>query len=130
MLRLLSSPELAERWGHIKPEIDKALIHGCGDLTSYGLFLQCLGGVAQCWEADTGFVMTRFEHMEDKKRLAITTATSSDWFAEGPQALEFLEHFARSSGCTRVICYGRRGWIRLLKKYGYEEPYVTVMKEI
>ena len=129
-MRLLGGEELADRWGEIKPQVDKALVHGCGDLTSHGLFLQCLGGAAQCWEAETGFVMTRYEELQGKKRLAITTATSSDWFSEGPKALEFLEQFGRASGCTRVIVYGRKGWTRVLKQYGYEEPYITVMKEI
>ena len=129
-MKLLSGPELAERWGEIKPYVEAALAHGTGDVTSYGMFLKCLGAVAQCWETEHGFAITSFEELEGNKRLAIVTGTSSDWFKEGPDALARIEEFAKDHGCKSTIIYGRKGWKRTLKQYGYHEPYITLIKEL
>lgn len=129
-MKLLSGPELAEQWGDIKPQVELALKHGAGTVTSYGLFIQCLGAVAQCWVRDGGVCITRFEDIEGKKQLAIVCCTDHDWFSGGPEILEYYEQFAKEQGCRRVVVYGRKGWTRVLKQYGYYEPFVTLIKEV
>ena len=130
-LKLLSGPELADQWGELRPQIEDSLAYGAGTVTSYGLFIQCLGAQAQCWVRDEGGVcITRFEENEGKRQLAIVVCTSPGWFAHGPEILEELEDFARHNGCKRTIVYGRKGWKRALDRYGYYEPYTTLIKEL
>ena len=70
-MKLLSGPELADQWHIIKPQIEEAIVHGSGVVTSHGLFLQCLGAVGQCWVRDEGGVcITRFEEIEGKKAVS------------------------------------------------------------
>tara|TARA_R110000823_G_scaffold173060_1_gene305470 strand:- start:116 stop:508 length:393 start_codon:yes stop_codon:yes gene_type:complete len=130
-MRLLSGPELADQWHIIKPQIEEAMIHGSGLITSHGLFLQCLGAVGQCWVRDKGGVcITRFEEIEGKRQLAVVACTSPGWFTHGPELLKMLEDFSRLNDCKRTVVYGRKGWARALKKYGYYEPFVTLIKEV
>jgi hypothetical protein len=131
LMKILSGPELAEQWFEIKPLVEQALKHGSNVVTSHGLLLQCLGSVAQCWVRDKGEVcITRYEEIEGNKQLAIVACTSPDWFSHGPELLKTLEEFARATNCKRTVVYGRKGWVKTLKKYGYCEPFVTLIKEV
>lgn len=135
-LKRIMGDNLSRRWSEIAPFVDQALLHGSGTVTSYGLFIQCLGAVAQCWvdESDDGDIkgvaITRFEEFEHDKIFAIVTTTHPDWFSEGPEVLQFFEEFAAAESCDRINIYGRRGWKRTLLKYGYFEPYITLTKHI
>ena len=129
-MKLLSGPELADNWHWIRPKIEEALVHGSGTVTSYGLFIQCLGAEAQCWVRDGGVCITRFEYMEGAKQLAIVACTDNNWFSGGPEILEYYEQFAKEQECGRVVVYGRKGWTKVLKPYGYHEPFVTLIKEV
>lgn len=130
-MRLLSGPELADQWHIIKPQIEEAMVHGSGIVTSHGLLLQCLGAVGQCWVREEGGVcITRFEEIEGKRQLAVVACTSFGWFSHGPEILKVLEDFARFNDCKRTVVYGRKGWVRALKQYGYREPFITLTKEV
>jgi hypothetical protein len=135
-LKRMSGDTLARRWSEIVPHVEEALMHGSGTVTSYGLFVQCLGASAQCWvdENDEGDILgvaiTRFEHSEATKIFAIVTTTHPDWFSEGPDVLGFFEGFAEAEGCEKVNIYGRRGWQRVLSEHGYYEPYTILTKDL
>ena len=62
--------------------------------------------------------------------MVIVCTTSEGWFEHGAENLELLEQFGRDQGCKYASVYGRKGWARALKPYGYEEPYTVLMKEI
>jgi|TARA_B110000908_G_scaffold73815_1_gene88935 hypothetical protein len=135
-LKRMSGDTLARRWSEIAPLVEEALIHGSGTVTSYGLFIQCLGAVAQCWVDEDaygdiqGAAITRFEETEGTRIFAIVTTTHPDWFSKGPEVLEFFEEFAEAEGCAKVNIYGRRGWQRVLSKHGYYEPYTIITKDL
>ena len=135
-VRMLGHEELARRWGNIVDMVDRSLAHGGGTTDSHILFVQCLASQAQCWVREDewgiihGVAITRYEQFDTMKMLAIVCTTSEGWFEHGPSILTDLEEFARHTDCKRMVVYGRKGWVRTLKQYGYEEPYVTLMKEI
>jgi len=39
------------------------------------------------------------------------------------------ENWGRSIGCSRVVIESRRGWAKVMKKFGYEEHQVHIRKE-
>jgi len=135
-LKRIHGDNLTRRWGEIVPFVEEALMHGSGSVTSYGLFIQCLAAIGQCWVDETdegdikGVAITRFEELESTKIFAIVTTTHPDWFSEGPEVLQFLENFAITEECERVHIYGRRGWARALAAHGYYEPYTVVSKDL
>ncbi len=129
-MKILSGPELAEQWGELLPQIEKSLAHGSGGVTSYGLFLQCLGAQAQCWVVKDGVMITRLEQIEGRNQLAIVVCTYPGWFNNNTEMVETLEDFARSQDCVRTIVYGRKGWKRALEPYGYKEKYITLIKDL
>ena len=96
MIRLLSGPELADKWYKLRPLVDQALEHGGGAVTSHGLFLQCLGAVGQCWIRHEGEVcITRFEEIEGKRQLSVIACTSPGLLEFLPECMNIFEDFAR-----------------------------------
>ena len=130
--RIVSGEELAENWFRIKPFVEASLVHGTGDVTAYDLFIECLAATSQCWVRGdyAGVAITRIKQCKQYKELVIVCTTSDGWFEHGPEILEMFEEFARGVDCKYTSVYGRRGWKRALEKYGYIEPYITLMKEL
>ena len=135
-VRLLGGDELSRKWYLVVEKVERALAYGSGDVTAYDLFIECLAATSQCWIREDewgcihGVAVTRIKECKQYKELVIVTTTSDGWFDHGPEILEMLEEFARGIGCKYTSVYGRRGWKRALEKYGYEEPYITLMKEL
>ena len=135
-VRLLGGEELARKWYLVVEGIERSLVHGTGDVSSYDIFIECLAATSQCWIREDeygiihGVAVTRIKECKQYKELVIVCTTSDGWFDHGPEILEMLEDFARGVGCKYTSVYGRRGWKRALEQYGYSEPYITLMKEL
>jgi len=52
--------------------------------------------------------------------------TSVDW----PAVIPALDDVAKALDCTSVRFMGRRGWVRLLARYGYKETGVVLQKGV
>lgn len=135
--RILGHEELADRWHEIKSWVNESLVHGTGDVTAHGLFLECLSNVSQCWILEDndkhelqGVAITRILHYATYSECVIVATTCNEWFKIGPKILEDIEGFAKEMNCKYTSVYGRRGWSRVLKPMGYKEPYITLMKEL
>ena len=134
MIKAIEPKELARRWGSIVDKIDNALKHGAGSTDSHLLFCQCLAGQAVCWieEDEYGSIkavaITRIEHYDNFSAMCIVACWATKEYYR--DFLHIVEDCAYNAGCKRVVIHGRKGWVRQLKQFGYEEPYVTVMKEV
>lgn len=134
--RMLTGEELALRWHIIEPYVRKSLAYGLGDLTTYDIFIECQQFICQCWIREeehgviNGVAITRLLTHKQYKEMVIVCTTSEGWFEHGPEILKMLEQFGRDMECKYASVYGRKGWVRALKDYGYEEPYTTLMKEL
>jgi hypothetical protein len=135
-MRLLGNKELARKWYLIVDHVDRSLVHGAGSLTSHSLFLECMQGNGQCWlrEDEFGMILgvaiTRFEMSVNHKVLAICATTDNDWFSHGNDSHNLLEQFAKRCNCQRMAVYGRKGWTKVLKRFGYYEPYSVMIKDL
>jgi hypothetical protein len=93
-------------------------------------------GNGQCWlrEDEFGMILgvaiTRFEMSVNHKVLAICVTTDNDWFAHGDDSHALLEQFAKHCNCQRMAVYGRKGWTKVLKQFGYYEPYSVMIKDL
>ena len=47
-----------------------------------------------------------------------------------PHVIAFLDDWAASIGADRVEQMGRKGWLKVLSKYGYRERYTFMTKEL
>lgn len=135
MIRTLSQEELALRWSEIKPHIDKAVDHGVGETSSMDMFRGAMAGNYECWEVVQGeeskcFGMVRINTFENHKQLQIVTTTGTDLDEYSSEALAYAEDYARYLGCKYVTLWGRLGWPRKLKQFGYKHIYSVCAKEV
>jgi len=136
MIRSLSQEELAERWKEIKPYIERATAHGIGETSAHDMFVGAMNGTYECWEAfddnynTLSFGMARINRFEGHTQLQIVTAAGDGWDKYGPEALEYAEQYAASIGCKYVTVWGRLGWSKKMKQYGYNHTYSVMTKEI
>ena len=134
--RMLTGEELARRWYLIVEHVERSLVHGNGDMTSYDIFIECQQFVCQCWIREDiygtihGVAITRVLTHKQYKECVIVCCTSVGWFEHGAGVLTTLEGFGKEMGCKYMSVYGRRGWKRALQSYGYKEPFITLMKEL
>lgn len=72
------------------------------------------------------------ELVETNKGLAlhIVTLVGEDQEEWLPQLLDVLETVALEQGCAVMACTGRPGWRRVLRKHGWREEQVTMMREV
>lgn len=137
MINVLTQEELAMNWGEIKKYIDRAMEHGMGEQTSHDMFVGAMNGRYECWEAvdeETGAIlsygMVRVNHFERQKQLQLVAAAGEGWDLYGPEALQYAEEVAKELGCSHITVWGRLGWRKKLKHYGYEETYTVMSKEV
>jgi hypothetical protein len=138
MIRPLSQEELAERWKDIKPYIESAIEHGIGETSAHDMFVGAMKGTYECWETldknnnTVNFGFVRLNIFEQHKQLQIVTSTnvSSEWDEYGKEGLDYIEATAKELNCKYVTIWGRPGWQKKLKNYGYNYTYAVMTKEI
>lgn len=112
------------------------LIEGIRDVLSYSAqevsVLDIVQGLKdntyQCFEFNTGFVITCIVKYDRKKALRICLAKGLE--EDIASVMSVMDSFAADSCCDFIEVYGRKGWVRQLKQYGYNEQYTVVIKHI
>lgn len=87
-------------------------------------------GLSQAWDFDGFIVVTDIVSYENTKRLRISYCSGQMTEEATRTALSVLENFAKEVGLSGVEIYGRQGWVRRLRPYGYEQQYAVVIKRI
>jgi len=138
MIKVLSQEELALRWHEVKPYIDKAIEHGIEETSSMDMFKGAMNNTYYCVEVlddntTVSFAMLRVNHYENHSQLQIVTATATSekkWEQYAKESLEYAEETAKQIGCKYVSVWGRPGWAKKLKEFGYNHTYTVMTKEV
>lgn len=112
------------------------LIEGIRDALSYSAqevsVLDVIKGLKdntyQCFEFETGFVITCIVQYDRKKALRLCLAKGLE--TDIAAVMSVMDSFAQDMCCDFIEVYGRKGWVRQLKQYGYNEQYTVVIKHI
>lgn len=131
---VLKPGECREYSDTISQYLEKALQYSTGERTKEQILDQSYQGLVQCWVVfnDNQIVnLTTTEVLDypNKRVLHIITSTGNDW--EGhKQEHDELVQFAKSTDCSSITVYGRKGWERKLPVLGYEHVYSVFEYEI
>jgi hypothetical protein len=124
-------------WPHVEQLIEKALQASQSDFTPAAIRQRIDRGKALLWvvwddqsKRLLAAATTEIQTIEHGRRaLIITTCAGHDMY-RWKHYLAALERYAKQEHCLVVRSYGRRGWTRLLKTFGYREPWGVTDKEI
>ena len=134
----LVPPTLIEyTWPKAVPHLQRILAHDRGEVNldvvkqkamraEVNLFLVTEG------EDVIGAITTEFKVFDSGKMVLYVPMLAADFLDDWIMAaIEYGKKFAKSVGCTEIRGTGaRKGWVKMLKQYGFEEAYVTVSLDI
>lgn len=110
---------------HCREWIEDALQYSGGTHTFEDVAERILDGRLQLWPADRGCAVTELVCFPQKKTLHVFLAGG-----EMDQIIDMIDSavaWGKQQGCTGMTIAGRRGWERVLAKYGYK-PVMTVLE--
>jgi hypothetical protein len=114
----------------IREAIESAQTYAADEISVDTVLQKLADGFYQAWVIDTITLVTCVANYENHSRLRICYAAGDLTDELIAKALDIIERFAAAVGCVGVEIYGRGGWVRRLKNYGYNQQYVVVMKRI
>lgn len=107
----------------------KKALHYAGDYHSWDDVVEGLEkGAYQIFDNDDGAVITEIIQLPKGRYLNV-------WIAGGrlPGIMETvpkMEKLARAEGCKQLVAFGRRGWAKVLPKYGWKEIGVVFARDV
>ena len=108
--------------------IEDALEYAKGTHTIDDIWNGIVDGTFQFWPGDKSAIITEVQIYPQKKTMHI--------FLAGGDLNELLEMeksvraFAETIGCNSMSISGRRGWLRIFERDGWEEICTTIAKEL
>lgn len=121
----------------VQPLLQKALDRGDGERLWSDIEPHILTGAYQlfiCYdEVDIhSAVLTEIIDYPQYRNLVVFLMGGSNIIGTEDEAQFELvvEEFARHNKCKAIEVHGRKGWLRTLGKYDYQESYVTLIKEL
>lgn len=124
---------IAPMWPHAVTLIERALLASKSDFTPAYMRKRLDAGKALLWIVWDGkqvlaVATTEIQLVEHQRRALIITACAGRNIHAWKRYLHELERYARREHCVLVRSYGRRGWSRFLRAFGYTEPWGVVEK--
>lgn len=124
-------------WILVKPFVSKALAFANGEVDENMLLAKVVVGQVQLWvvyEVETrcvkGVATTSILQYDRLQALRIITMAGQDFDKWGEDLHEALLSYAEEHGCSRLEAAGRKGLGVLLARFGFEQKYVTFVKEV
>jgi hypothetical protein len=126
--------EVADKWHLAEPWVRSAVEEAALVETVDSYKSRCLDRSAQLWLISdqaqvVGCGITEIYDTPKGLTCAIPVTGAASMEHIGP-ALEEIEAWAKSEGCVRLEEYGRIGWTKALKPYGWRPLSVVMEKDI
>lgn len=110
--------------------VEAAQVYAAGEVSTDTVLKGISDGNYQSWLVDGLHIITCVVPYESFTRLRITHAHGNLQQDTVVKALSIMENFATVVGCKSVEIYGRGGWAKKLREYGYRQQYVVLIKEL
>lgn len=135
MLEPVPSPVVEDNW-HFASSWVRAAVEEYALLeTPESYKTRCIEGTAQLWlikdqDQVVGAAITEIYNTPAGMTCAVPVVAAVSLEEAVAPCFEEIERWARAEGCTRMQGYGRLGWIRALKPYGWRPRAVEIEKDI
>ena len=82
---------------------------------------------AHLLEISSCLVLFEVNQYSTKRVLTVLALEGESFATNGPEVIRIMKELAATLDCTELLCYGRKGWEKVLKPFGAVHQY-TVMK--
>lgn len=121
-------------WKDVEPFISEPLAGNDGEFTAEDIYRSLLEKKMQLWVAYRDGIkaamVTEVVNYPRKKVVRIVTLGGDDmagWIDDG---FPLIHRWAKEQGASGMEIMGRKGWIRVLDRFGYRHAHVILKKEI
>ena len=131
----ISSKDIDKVWGVCEPFIQLAANKGQAEMTTEDIYKFCKEAKMQLWvifdEEDIiqAAATTEIVNYPAKKVCRVVTLGGNN-FEEWVNYLSVIEEWALTKNCKAMETFCRKGFIKKLENYGYQENYVVLGKEL
>lgn len=133
-LEPIPSGLVASAWHLAEPWVRAAVEEGALVETPESYRARCVEGSAQLWLIrDPGVVgcgVTEIYETSKGLTCAVPVLAARSFEDALKPLFEMVERWARAEGCVRMEGFGRQGWVRALKPYGWRPLSVVIEKDI
>lgn len=126
---------VSQEWPEAKPFIEKAVPYAHGEVTIAHLEEALMNGLTRLITIREDGVMIAavilsIHHYPAKKVCQVSYAGGDGMDKWAKQGFPVVIEVARAAGAKSILVQGRRGWLRELKQYGFEEYSTLIGMEI
>ena len=128
---IVPKEHIADVWEDIQGYVKNCAKFTYGRFTEQDILRDVLSKDQQLWVSfDTetkvivGFLITEVVEYPQVKMLVMHFTGGQDFKSWVPDGLPKIQKFARDNGCIKLESYGRAGWEKMWKDYGYKKRLV------
>lgn len=126
---------VCQEWPEAKPCIEKAIPYSHGEITIEQVEEGLMTGTTRLLTIRDGgemiaAVVVSIHQYPAKKVCQVSYAGGEQMDKWAKQGFPVVVALAKQAGATSVLVQGRRGWLRELKQYGFEEYSTLIGMEI
>lgn len=129
------SSMIDDAWPAIKPYIEKAMPYANGEFCAEDVHEMIRAGsvipVVMSYRAEIMAVVTlEVSQKPGKKIMCLMTAGGTDLEHWLDEFMDVATELAIEQGCRSIYVNGRAGWLRKLKRHGFQKSYTVLSKEL
>lgn len=132
MIAAIPRNQVDDHWLKVKPLLESALEYGDGDLTIEDVYSDLMDGTQVLLVVYDGPIKAAItmEMVKGRRKRWMNTvlcggSDTNDWL---PEWMDAAEELAREQGAELMVT-GRRGWLKKLKPFGFQEAYTVARYE-
>lgn len=119
---------LFDRLAHCRKWIEDALAYGDDNHSFDNIAGGVLSGRYRLWVRPNGCAVTEIITYPRKRVCNVFLAGGEMQTIKDLQAP--CEEYARANGCSSLVLTGRKGWVRALKDYGWNEVHTSLERKL
>lgn len=125
---------LNDFWEQLEPLVAKALEKGYGEMDTDDIHSMVEDDRAIILAGCNGDIKVAItliiKDMPALRELVILTCGGKEIDSWLDYVMDSIYNIAKEKQADVITIHGRRGWIKKLESYGYEEQYTTVLKRV
>ena len=131
----IPSQEIDEIWEACEPYIELGAKKGQSEMTSKDIYNFCKEAKMQLWivfdsKSNIKAVVTTEIINYPKKKVCRVITLGGQEIDNWLHSISVIEAWAEENGCHAMETFCRKGFIKKLEHYGYEQTYTVLGKEL
>ena len=125
--------DVGKVWDKCKPYLSQATDRSGGRETILTLYSKIKAGTSTLWimMVDNKIIASATTEVTQYQNLNVSFLGGSDMNVWLPEFINQLKIYAKHNHCSKIELFGRKGWLRELKPFGFkQEPYIAMSLEL